>query len=214
MVAIAGLRHPSRRPILKVPPRPWRRCYPRRTRRRPPRRGPSRGDGDARVRMGPQRQPKAPRPYPTASPGRAQGDVLCGILGPARARPPLGFPTQDELVLRRSIRSRDGAGDDLARGVVSAEGVYRDTHWRAPAGTRLDVFDRPPRYGLCSSHIRGIPCVARAARHSWGRPRRPGPVRAWCALRWFLRARDVFFFGTAIRVPPSVTCLLSRTPRR
>ena len=40
----------------------------------------------------------------------------------------------------QTIRGRDGAGDNFARGRVPAEGVYRDAHWRAPVGTRLDVF--------------------------------------------------------------------------
>jgi hypothetical protein len=41
----------------------------------------------------------------------------------------LGLPYQHQLVAREPFGGGEGTRNDLPRSVVSAEGIYRDTHW-------------------------------------------------------------------------------------
>ena len=132
---------------------------------------------------------------PTAPPASRSDRFGPDRLGLSLARP-TAVSDEDELVLgelsrlRRPLR-RPSPGRRRRRGRLPrcASG---------PGDRSTPLLPRLPRCGSCSSRSSGTPGAACAARRSSGRPRGFGCPIAWCARRWFLRACDVFFFGTAM----------------
>ena len=128
---MAGLRHPSRRPILSSAAATVAPVFPaEKNASASPSRTILARHGDAGVGIGPERRRAAPRPSRRPRP-KARSETFAGGSAPNLGLYRFRLPDEDELVLRQPSGGRDGAGDDLARGVVSAEGVYRDAHWRA-----------------------------------------------------------------------------------